>query len=117
MNIGIKRVMGFGIDLMVQAWLGIILEPILIETNFITKSLFIPIFFISFFFRDTIFKEGSFGKKVMKLKLVFHSPKYEFTRRIIRNVTTLISPIEGIFLLIFKKRIGDFIANTNVEEK
>ena len=69
-------------------------------------------------FRD-IPSGGSIGKKVMKLKIVDTETQGPVStgRRILRNVTWLLSWIEIFAYLITKKRIGDRIAKTIVVEK
>lgn len=68
-------------------------------------------------FRD-IPSGGSIGKKVMKLKVVDAETQGPVStgRRILRNVTWLLSWIEIFAYLITKKRIGDRIAKTDIIE-
>jgi uncharacterized RDD family membrane protein YckC len=66
-------------------------------------------------FRD-VPSGGSIGKKVMKLKVVDIETQAPVStgRRILRNVTWLLSWIEIFAFIITKKRIGDRIAKTTV---
>ena len=62
---------------------------------------------------------GSIGKMIMKLKVVDAETKTPVSagRRILRNVTWLLSWIEIFAFLITKKRLGDRIAKTDVIAK
>ena len=66
-------------------------------------------------FRD-VPSGGSIGKKVMKLKVVDIETQAPVStgRRILRNITWLLSWIEIFAFIITKKRIGDRIAKTTV---
>ena len=74
--------------------------------------------FILFVFKDA-FKNGSMGKKIMKLKIIDLETKENASlgKRILRNITWLLSWIEIIVYLASNKRIGDRLAKTDVVEK
>ena len=71
--------------------------------------------FILFVFKD-IFKNGSLGKKIMKLKIIDSETKENASlgKRILRNITWILSWIEFIVYLTSNKRIGDRLAKTDV---
>ena len=60
----------------------------------------------------------SIGKRILKLKIVDKQTGNEvvFIKRLLRNITWLLGPIEIIVLLITKDRIGDKITGTTVIE-
>ncbi len=66
-------------------------------------------------FKDA-FKGGSMGKKIMKLKIIdcATGENAGAGKRILRNVTWILSWIEIIVYLVSQKRLGDRLANTDV---
>lgn len=74
--------------------------------------------YILFVFKD-VFKDGSIGKKVMKLIIIDSETKEPASlgKRILRNVTWLLSWVEMIVYLVSRKRIGDMLAKTDVAQK
>ena len=60
----------------------------------------------------------SIGKRLLKLKIIENNSGNEakFSKRLLRNITWLLGPIEIIVLLITKNRIGDKITDTTVVE-
>lgn len=64
-------------------------------------------------------KYGSIGKRIMKLEIIDSKTQEKalLTKRILRNVTWVLSFIEVIFLIASDKRIGDRITGTEVVEK
>ncbi|WP_461246333.1 RDD family protein [Treponema sp. R6D11] len=68
--------------------------------------------------RDIIGKR-SVGKIIMKLKIVNKDNGNEanFVKRFFRNITWLLGPIEIIYFLVTKERIGDKITRTKIIEK
>jgi len=70
-----------------------------------------------FIIRDIIGKK-SLGKKIMKLKIINKSDGQEtpLLKRLLRNLTWIIGPIDIIFYLITKERMGDQLVKTNVVE-
>ncbi|MCL2373963.1 MAG: RDD family protein [Treponema sp.] len=69
-------------------------------------------------FRDVLGKR-SIGKLIMKLKIIDKNGGKEtgFIKRILRNLTWILGPIDIIVFFITKERLGDKIAGTNVVEK
>jgi len=67
--------------------------------------------------RDVLGKK-SIGKIIMKLKIINKNDGNEsdFSKRLIRNLSWLLGPIDIIIFLITKERIGDKIAGTTVIE-
>jgi uncharacterized RDD family membrane protein YckC len=65
--------------------------------------------------RDVIGKR-SIGKRIFKLKIVNKCDNNEtsFLRRLLRNITWLLSWIDIIAFFVLKERLGDKIFGTNV---
>jgi uncharacterized RDD family membrane protein YckC len=65
--------------------------------------------------RDIIGKK-SIGKRIFKLKIVNKNggDGANFVKRLIRNITWLLGPIDIIIFLISKERLGDKITQTSV---
>ena len=60
----------------------------------------------------------SVGKRLLKLKIVAEDgSKADWRACVIRNIFLLFWPIEGIVLLASGRRIGDYVAKTNVVMK
>ena len=68
-------------------------------------------------FKDS-FKFGSLGKKILKLKIVERGTNQPASlgKRILRNVTWILSWVEFIVYAAAGKRIGDMLAKTDVVE-
>jgi uncharacterized RDD family membrane protein YckC len=68
--------------------------------------------------RDIIGKK-SIGKRIFKLKIVNKCDNSEakFLKRLLRNVTWLLTWIDIVVFLILKERLGDKIFGTNVVEQ
>jgi uncharacterized RDD family membrane protein YckC len=68
--------------------------------------------------RDIIGKK-SIGKRIFKLKIINKSDNSEtnFIKRLLRNITWLLGPIDIIIFLISKERLGDKIIGTDVVEQ
>jgi uncharacterized RDD family membrane protein YckC len=66
--------------------------------------------------RDILGKK-SIGKIIMKLKIVnkVDGNESNILKRLIRNITWILAPVEIIVFLIAKERIGDKIAGTEVK--
>ena len=98
----------------------------LMDGNFIAEGLNILIRQLSitycsmgfFIVRDIIGKK-SLGKTIMKLRIVDKNDGKEvnFIKRLLRNLTWVLGPIDIIVFLVTKERLGDNIAKTNVVEK
>ncbi len=111
----LRRIVAFFIDINLVAalmfLLGLIFE--LIEVDDFSFSLAI----ILFLSKDLIFRNGSIGKKMLKINLISDNKRAKFVNsfyKILRNVTNFIWPIELIILLIFKKRLTDMIFKFDV---
>jgi uncharacterized RDD family membrane protein YckC len=68
--------------------------------------------------RDIIGKK-SIGKRIFKLKIVNKQDGNEanFVKRLVRNITWALGPVDIIVFLIFKERLGDKVIKTNVVEQ
>ncbi|MBP5519353.1 MAG: RDD family protein [Treponema sp.] len=85
--------------------------------NFTMKRSILCTFFayILLVFKD-VFRNGSLGKKIMKLKIIDSKTNKNASvgKRILRNITWILSWIEFIVYLTTNKRIGDRLAKTDV---
>ena len=94
-----------------------ILQGNALAGNAIMTRTFISTFiaYILLVFKD-IFKDGSIGKKIMKLKIIDSETNESASlgKRILRNVTWFLSWIEIIVYFVTYKRIGDRLAKTDV---
>lgn len=109
----IKRLISIFIDYMICLYIS---SPILF-LDIIKFEYEVIIILILFSIKDLIFKNQSIGKKIMKLEIV--NKENEKPNKLIlicRNLTLYIWPLEIILLLIFNKRIGDILFNTQVVE-
>ena len=125
-----KRVLSFVIDFIIIAiiyeipFVILVLVPSIQGKFTSMQDIFLRILLTTFIayllmiFKD-IFKDGSIGKKIMKLTIVDSGTKKPASigKRILRNVTWLLSWIEIIVYLAAKKRLGDMLAKTDVIEK
>ena len=68
--------------------------------------------------RDIIGKR-SLGKIIMKLKIVIKKNEKDasFVKRLLRNLTWILGPVDIIVFLITQERLGDKIIGTKVVEK
>ena len=73
---------------------------------------------ISFLIIKDVLGKKSIGKRIMKLKIVTKNNGSEatFSKRLLRNLTLFLLPIEILILLINKERLGDSLTKTNVVE-
>jgi len=87
-------------------------------TDVITRNIVITYSSVMFLVIRDIIGIKSIGKRILKLKIIENNSGNEakFLKRLFRNVTWLLGPIEIIVLLITKNRIGDKIAGTAVVE-
>lgn len=76
-------------------------------------SLNILITFLPLLFKDVLLGR-SLGKIYFGLQIVSKTTKITFLQLIVRNLTLILFPIEFIYFLIKKERLGDFIAGTKV---
>ena len=58
----------------------------------------------------------SIGKKLLKLQIISEYPneKYMFFRRVARNITFLIWPLEAVIIILRERRLSDKILRLNV---
>ena len=121
MNILQKRIYAFFIDLMTIGLLGGVIG--VVEDNFLENfrdtNIILYFILLLFILKDTIFKNGSIGKEILKLRIISVSENNTFfrIRKILRNITVIIWPIEFLILLIKNKRLTDIILKLNVEEE
>ena len=89
--------------------------PIIEEYN---SNLPFYIIIFLFFCKDLFYKNGSVGKKIMNLEIEISSANKitVFSRKFLRNVPLLIWPIELLLVIIYRKRLGDYLFKTNVKE-
>ena len=114
----INRFLAFCVDLFLVGILGAI-SGFLVDIFDVQNILGDWIFYIQiilYLAKDGYSSNGSIGKKLFRLKLVFNSKEYQFLKIVIRNISLVFWPLEGILVLIFKRRIGDFIMGANVIE-
>ena len=112
MEIIFKRIVAFLIDVMFVALLSIVLGFVFSD-NYRQYPAYIG--FVVILIRDLMTPSGSIGKKILKLRLVNQNKNEpNIGQKILRNITVFLWPIEGIVLLIAKKRIGDMIVRTDV---
>jgi len=120
----IAGIIDFFIACQVQAILvGVFLiRPFFIPENsgemFATAIIALLSTYCAFFYmvvRDIIGKK-SIGKLIMKLKIIDKNDGSEaaLSKRLLRNVTWFLGPLELFVVLIKKERLGDKIAGTQV---
>ncbi|NER16775.1 RDD family protein [Spongiivirga citrea] len=117
-NINVKRVIAFFIDLITFAVFPIIinvLEDIIGKKIISSDVLFYATTFF-YLFKDLFNSSGSFGKKTMNLTIINSSNQgISFSlKKVLRNITNFIWPIEGIFILLTKQRLSDRLLNIDV---
>ena len=121
-----KRVIAFIIDFFITSIIQSFLIILFVMTNIISQQIDIPtisirvlvITYISLLYmiiKDCIGLK-SIGKRIMKLKIIDVETKQwaSFYQRLFRNITWLLGPIEIIYYLFYKKRLGDLIAKTEI---
>lgn len=112
-----KRLLAVTIDLMSVTAIMMVLSKL---GNFLRgdPNFDLPFYsiLILFLLKDLVNKEGSLGKRILQLQIMPEekSDITDYLKRIIRNITLVIWPIEVIVLIIFKRRIGDMICATDV---
>ena len=121
-----KRIIAFIIDFFITSIIQSFLIILFVMTNIISQQIDIPtisirvlvITYISLLYmiiKDCIGLK-SIGKRIMKLKIIDVETKQwaSFYQRLFRNITWLLGPIEIIYYLFYKKRLGDLIAKTEI---
>jgi uncharacterized RDD family membrane protein YckC len=125
-----KRFYAFFIDFIISAFLFLVpyeffvLEPVFKKSQVLQSNVFITTLLCSIpaaiylVFRDCPFK-GSIGKRILKLDLLTEdgSKNVSVKQSILRNITMLILFVEIFYFLKNKKRLGDKLAHTKIEEK
>jgi len=84
--------------------------------NVFIRVLIITFCSLSYFVIRDIIGKRSVGKIIMKLKIVNKNDKNDakFSKRLLRNITWLLGPVDIFAFLISQERIGDKIVGTNV---
>lgn len=114
MKIILHRILAFIIDMSIGAFIGVILDLLFRFCNIDSDA---P-FYLSLSYiliKDIFTLNGSFGKKLLKLQLSGVNIEITIFRKVLRNLTTFLWPLELIILLIFKRRIGDMLFKTEVK--
>lgn len=113
MMLKIRRILASGVDYY------IIVLCIVILSFIIEQGLFVDCIIVVFciLFKDLMFRNQSIGKKLFKLKVnTINGTTPNWGILILRNLTVIIWPIEIILILIYNRRITDFILKTQVVE-
>lgn len=121
-SLTIKRIISFWIDLIVLGIIVCVIGWFFIisysDDTHVILSIILGCFPI-FLFKDII-GEASIGKRFFGLYVGNQNEPIQPVKKyklILRNMTCIIWPIEGISLLITGKRIGDRITSTTVYSK
>ena len=110
-----KRIGGFVIDTITITIVIIIINFIFFEsTDKVFNESPVYLGYFLFLLKDLYSKNGSIGKKILKLKITTKNDKYFIVKKIARNITAILWPLEGISLFITKRRITDFLFSTDV---
>lgn len=104
----------FAILVMIPLITGQISTRIVIE-----RALYCTFFALLLLIFKDVFKNESIGKRIMKLEIIDSKTKEKvlLPKRILRNLTWILSFIEIIVLIATGKRIGDRITGTEVVVK
>ncbi|QQO10374.1 RDD family protein [Breznakiella homolactica] len=83
-----------------------------------SRQLLITYCFIIYLLIRDVLGKRSIGKRILKLKIVVKGSEEEasFKQRLLRNITWLLGPVEIIYFLIKKERLGEKIFKTDVVE-
>jgi uncharacterized RDD family membrane protein YckC len=121
-----KRTIAFFIDFFITGMIQAILMMIFIISkslaNELDSSTVLPLAILITFtsmlymvFRDCLGSK-SIGKRIMKLSIISTETNLPapFAKRLLRNITWLLGPVEIFYYMDSKKRLGDKIAKTNV---
>jgi uncharacterized RDD family membrane protein YckC len=126
-----KRIYAGIVDFLIACFIQTILmglffiKPLLNNTGDInTFNIMVRMFTISYcsmmylVIRDIIGKK-SIGKRIFKLKIVNKCDNSEtnFLKRLLRNITWLLTWVDILVFLISKERLGDKIFGTDVVEQ
>lgn len=114
MIILLKRFFAFYIDLMITC---VICSPFIMVTAFKLYLAFLILVPVLFVLRDV--SGCSVGKRILNLKIVAieDGKALSVGRLIVRNLTTLLWPMEALIAYLNKgRRLGDLIAKSRVIE-
>ena len=99
-----------------------IIKPLIVDglwlDNLLIRTLIISYCSLSYMvFRDVL-GEKSIGKIILKQRILDKdtNEKASFSKRLLRNITWLLGPIDIIVFLITKERLGDKIMRTKIIE-
>jgi uncharacterized RDD family membrane protein YckC len=122
-----KRIYAWYIDLVIVGIFAVLLEILFILAlinstekldfiNIILRQLILTYSSWSLLIIRDVIGKKSLGKRILKLKIVNKNDGKEavLIKRLVRNLTWLLGPVEIIVFLIVKERIGDKIAGTDV---
>ena len=118
-----KRIVSFLIDLVICGICfggGIILLAVFSTDSgeLLRKEINVIMLFADLLFIMKYALHISVGKRLLKLQIVAEDgSKADLRACVIRNLFLLFWPIEGIVLLASGRRIGDYVAKTNVVMK
>jgi uncharacterized RDD family membrane protein YckC len=87
--------------------------------NIMARQLTITYCSVVYLIIRDIIGNKSLGKRILKLKIVdkVNGNEANFIKKLVRNITWLLGPVDIIVYLITKERIGDKITGTNVMEQ
>lgn len=116
-----KRLAAAYIDMYISAAIVIFIDILLdiLNVKFTFPILVLELFVgIIFGFKDFVYGNASIGKHLLGFEIVSTSgKKITYTRLFLRNcVFSVIWPIESILILLYNKRLGDYIFKTSVVE-
>lgn len=118
-NVIFARFFAFLIDITVIALAVMPLAIISILLDYDLQNIGTFIILCLCIFKDLLTKNGSYGKKVMNLKVYFSDGAHDEDKKrllLLRNLPLLIWPLEmAIGFFNNGKRIGDIVAKTNVD--
>lgn len=118
-NLTTKRLTAYCIDLWIVAFIGLSLALSLdyFDITFACwEKLIFNAMMILYLIKDLAFPQGSPGKKLMGLRLVVEADNLPALRKVLRNLTLFIWPVEAVVFLFIKKRLGDVMFYTKVVE-
>jgi uncharacterized RDD family membrane protein YckC len=127
-NMNTKRIIAGIIDFFITSFIQVILLSLffikpLMESgqngnvfNNMVRCLIISYCSVSFMVIRDIIGKMSIGKKIMKLKIINKNNGEEtaWVKRLMRNLTWLLGPVDLIVFLFTNERLGDKIVGTNV---
>ena len=115
-----KRFISLVVDMALAVGIGVLLELVFSEAFGIhLKELPFLISVALILIKDSYQRTGSIGKNLVGLQLVdLKGNNLSLVKRLYRNITLLLLPVEVIIAILFKgRRIGDFWAQSIVEPR